>query len=181
MKNILFALLVAAAIPCARADDHEKLCAELARAERAFCDQTAKIGIDEAFLANMADECFIPYSLGLTRADYEAQVKAARAKAGNASKGGPDPNIQLVWSPSKVDVSADGTLGYTWGRYDYSARGNDGKVATTTGIYLTIWKRQPGGAWQFVYDGSPAMPGGPAALKKFFERPDFPKLPASAG
>jgi hypothetical protein len=181
MKIPLMTLLLVAVVPCARADEHDKLCADLARAERTFCDQAAKLGIDEAFLANLADECFLPYNLGLTRADYEAQVKAAREKAGDGAKAGPDPNVQLVWAPSKVDVSADGTLGYTWGRYDYSARGKDGKVSTATGIYLTIWKRQPGGAWKVVYDGSPEMPGGPAALKKFLERPDFPKPPVGAG
>jgi ketosteroid isomerase-like protein len=178
MKTSLMTLLLIAALPCARADDHDKQCADLARAERNFCDQAAKLGIDEAFLANLADECFIPDSVALSRAEYEAQVKAARAKAGDASKGGPDPNVQLVWSPSKVDVSADGTLGYTWGRYDYSERGNEGKVSTSTGLYLTIWKRQAGGAWKVVYDGGPELPGGPAALKKFLARPDFPKPPA---
>ena len=176
MKTSLTLLVLLALIPCARADDHDKLCADLARAERNFCDQATKLGIDEAFLANLADECFLPYNFGLTRDEYVARVKAARAKG---SKGGPDPNVQLVWSPSKVDVSADGTMGYTWGRYDYSERGKDGKMATTTGLYLTIWKRPAGGAWKVVYDGSPELPGGPAALMKFLGRPDIPKPPAS--
>jgi hypothetical protein len=179
MKRLLIAFLLIAGVPCARADEHDRLCAELAKAERGFCDDAAKLGIDEAFLAHMADECFIPYNFGLTRAEYEARVKAQRAKGGDGARGGPDPNVQLVWAPSKVDVSADGTLGYTWGRYDYSEKGKDGKVATSTGIYLTIWKRRPGAEWKFVYDGSPELPSAPSALKKFLERPDFPKPPVS--
>jgi hypothetical protein len=178
MKSSLVLLVLIAAAPSVHAYDHAKLCADLAKSERNFCDQVAMLGLDNAFLANMADECFIPYNFGLTRADYEMQAKAAREKAGETGKGGPDPNVQLVWSPSKVDVSADGTLGYTWGHYTYSERAKDGKVATAEGIYLTIWKRKPGGVWQVVYDGSPELPGGPAALKKFLARPDLPKPPA---
>jgi ketosteroid isomerase-like protein len=73
-------------------------------------------------------------------------------------------------------VSADGTLGYTWGRYDFTAKGKDGKVDASTGIYLTIWKRQPDGSWKFVFDGSPELPAEPAALRKFFSRADLPQI-----
>ena len=136
MKSSLVLLVLIAAAPSVHAYDHAKLCADLAKSERNFCDQVAMLGLDNAFLANMADECFIPYNFGLTRADYEMQAKAAREKAGETGKGGPDPNVQLVWSPSKVDVSADGTLGYTWGHYTYSERAKDGKVATAEGLSL---------------------------------------------
>ncbi len=148
MKPIL--ILSAALILCAsaRADDHDKLCAELARTERTFCAEVAKMGIADAFLANMADECFLPEHLGLTRDGYDRSIKEARARAGLAYKPGPNPDIQLIWEPSKVDVSNDGTLGYTWGRYDFTSKGKDGKPETSTGIYLTIWKRQSDGTWE---------------------------------
>jgi hypothetical protein len=125
----------------------------------------------------MADDCFMPESLGLRRSEYEASVKAARAKAGAAYKPGPNPSQILVWAPIKVDVSADGTLGYTWGRYDFTLEKGNAKAETTTGIYLTIWKRQTDGSWKFVYDGSPELPSDPAALGRFFLRTDLPKPP----
>jgi hypothetical protein len=176
MKTLPLLILLAAVVPCARAGDHEKDCAELVRTEKNFCDQVAAIGVDNAFLANMADECFIPYRLSLTRAEYESQVKAERAKAAQPYKPGPDPD-QLTWAPSKVDVSADGTLGYTWGRYDYTSHGKDGKASVDTGIYLTVWKRDPSGTWKIAFDGGPELPTNAAAVKAFLARADLPQPP----
>jgi ketosteroid isomerase-like protein len=173
-KPLLLLCLLAAAARPAFASDPAQLRAGLAGAERAFCAQVSQVGIADAFLANMADECFLADRLSLSRAEYKAAIMAARAKAGAAYKPGPNPNLQLVWAPMRVDVSADGTLGYTWGRYDFTAKGKDGKVDASTGIYLTIWKRQADGSWKFVYDGAPQLPDDPAALKTFLAREDLP-------
>jgi len=175
MKSALILCLLAAPLGCAAAADQDKLRAELAGAERSFCAKVAQVGIADAFMANMADDCFLADNLSLSRREYVAAVQQARAKAGAAYKPGPNPNIQLTWAPIKVDVSADGTLGYTWGRYDFTSKGKDGKVDSSTGIYLTIWKRQPDGSWKFVYDGAPQIPDDAAALVKFLGRPDLPK------
>ena len=180
MKRLLLLSLLAASQSLALAADSPTPREELIGAEHAFCAQVAKVGIADAFLANMADECFLADRLSLTRAEYEASVLKARAKAGAAYKPGPNPNVQLVWSPIKVDVSADGTLGYTWGRYDFTSKSKDGKVETSTGIYLTLWKRQADGSWKFVYDGAPQLPDDPAALLRFLARDDLPK-PGPAG
>ncbi len=177
MKSIRLLLLALALIPCARASDHEKDCAELAKAEKSFCEQTAAMGFDDAFLANMADDCFVPYRLSLTRAEFDSKVKAAREKAAGPRKPGPDPDFKLVWAPYKVDVSRDGTLGYTWGRFDLTTRGKDGKESVDTGIYLTIWKRNAGGVWQVAFDGSPELPTDAAKVKAFLERTDLPRPP----
>jgi hypothetical protein len=177
MKSFLLMSLAMALVPAMKAADSTKLCAELAQTEKNFCDQAATLGIGDAFLANMADECFVPDHLSLTRSEYKDQIMAARAKAGSAYKPGPNPNVHLVWTPSKVEVSADGTLGYTWGRYDFTSRGKDGKTDASSGVYLTIWKRQDDGSWKFVYDGSPELPEDPASLAKFLARPDMPHPP----
>jgi ketosteroid isomerase-like protein len=178
MKAFLILCLATASAVSAAAGDTDRLRSELAQAERSFCAQAAKVGIADAFLANMADECFIADRLSLTRSEYQAAVLKARAKAGAAYTPGPNPNVQLTWSPSKVDVSADGTLGYTWGRYDYVSKGKDGKAETSTGIYMTVWKRQADGVWRFVYDGAPQIPDDPAALVAFLARPDLPSAGA---
>jgi ketosteroid isomerase-like protein len=129
----------------------------------------------------MAENCFLPDRLGLSRIEYETAVKAARAKAGASYKPGPNPDIQLTWKPLKVEVSDDGTLGYTWGRYDFTSKGKDGKVDSSTGIYLTIWRRQPDGSWRFVYDGSPQIPDDPKELAKFLARSDLPSVASLPG
>jgi hypothetical protein len=177
MKSILSLVLVLAAIPCSRAGDHEKYCAELAQTEKDFCTQLAAVGLSDAFLANMGDECFIPDRLSLTRAEYDSQVKAARAKAAAPRKPGPDADFQLVWTPTKIDVSQDGTLGYTWGRYDFTTRGKDGKASVDTGVYITIWKRDPAGKWKIAYDGGPELPTDAPALKAFLAKLVVPTPP----
>jgi ketosteroid isomerase-like protein len=176
-RPLLLLLLGAGCAPLVRATDHQLLCAELARTERAFCAQAGTLGIQDAFLANMADECFLADQLRLTKAEFTAAVMASRAKLGAAYKPGPDTNTHLTWAPAKVDVSDDGTLGYTWGRYDYTVKGKDGKITSAPGIYLTIWKRQSDGSWKFVFDGGPELPDNPAALQAFLSRPDLPVAP----
>ena len=73
---------------------------------------------------------------------------------------GPDrPGVKLTWSASFTDVSDDGTLGYNYGRYESRRPGPDGKEVVRGGWFLTIWKRQPDGAWRYVMDhGSPDRP-----------------------
>jgi ketosteroid isomerase-like protein len=179
MKSIPCLLLLLALAPGVRASDHQQLCAELTQTERDFCALAAKVGVSDAFLANMADDCFVPQRFSLSRAEFAAAVTAARARAGAAYKPGPNPDQQLVWTPLKVDVSSDGTLGYTWGRYDLTLRDKEGKRETTTGVYLTIWKRQANGSWKFVFDGGPELPADPAALGRFLARPDIPRPPGA--
>ncbi|HZZ19361.1 MAG TPA: DUF4440 domain-containing protein [Opitutaceae bacterium] len=177
VKNTLVIAILAVAATSARCADNSKYCAELAAAERNFCAQVATMGMDDAFLANLSDECFIPYRLTLTKAEYVAQVKKAREKAGAAFKAGPDPTFSLTWSPSKVETSQDGTLGYTWGRYSFTTHGKDGKDSVDTGIYLTIWRRDSNGAWKVAYDGSPELPTSTAAVQRFLTRGDLPRPP----
>src|ERR1700677_2157402 len=128
-RTILILCLFAASLGRASGAEPGQSRAELADAERSFCALVAKVGIADACLANMADECFLADNLSLSRSEYEAAVKEARLKAGAGYKPGPNPNVQLVWAPLKVDVSADGTLGYTWGQYTYTSKGKDGKVS----------------------------------------------------
>lgn len=61
-------------------------------------------------------------------------------------------NVTLEWKPDFIDVSDSGDLAYTYGKYRYSVTAVDGTVQTSEGIFHTVWKRQPDGAWKFVWD-----------------------------
>jgi ketosteroid isomerase-like protein len=176
MKTGFLLCLIFALASRSSASSQEELRQELGRTERSFCAEAARVGIADAFLAYMADNCFLPDRLALSRSEYKKAVEEARARAGTSYKPGPNPDVRLTWSPSKVEVSDDGTLGYTWGRYDFRSKGKDGKVDSSTGIYLTIWRRQVDGSWKFVYDGSPQIPDDPKALVGFLARSDLPKV-----
>jgi ketosteroid isomerase-like protein len=65
--------------------------------------------------------------------------------------------LQLRWKPLFADVSDDGTLGWTFGNAHGVGPGGEFRSK-----YITIWKKQPGGAWKVVADmGTPgeAVPG----------------------
>jgi len=177
MRSLPALIIALAAAAPAHALSHDALCAELVVAEQQFCALVATEGIPDAFVANMAPDVFLPDQLQVSRAEHVAWLQAARAKAGGGHPGQPDPNVQLTWTPLKVDVSVDGTLGYTWGKYRYTSKGKDGKTADLVGIYLTIWKRQPDGTWKYVFDGAPQLPDDPKELTAFLARPDLAQLP----
>lgn len=176
MKHPLIAILALISVSHLPAGpDRSALKSELIRAEQEFCRLAAEIGIGEAFVANMAEQAFDASRLTLSRAEYAAGLAAARAR--QPARAGQ----KLTWVPLQVDVSDDGTLGYTWGKYEYTpAPAPDGtRPAATTGLYLTIWKRQADGSWKFVYDGGPKIDG--EALPAFLRRPDLPRATPAAG
>lgn len=55
-----------------------------------------------------------------------------------------DDGYKVSWQPQNFDISADGTMGYTYGIYKVEV---DGDVFT--GGYTNIWKKQ-NGEWRFV-------------------------------
>ena len=57
----------------------------------------------------------------------------------------------LDWAPVAADVAGSGDLGCTVGEAAVAPRRSYSK-------YLTVWKRQPNGAWKFVADGGNARP-----------------------
>ncbi len=67
-------------------------------------------------------------------------------------------NYQLTWTPTAGQLVGD--MGYTWGHYEGNAINADGQRSTTTGRYMTIWKKQPNGEWKVVLDTSNTEPAG---------------------
>jgi ketosteroid isomerase-like protein len=53
----------------------------------------------------------------------------------------------LSWEPSRAEISRGGKLGYTWGRYRAVVGGK-----TREGTYMTVWEKQPDGAWKVLFD-----------------------------
>jgi uncharacterized protein (TIGR02246 family) len=51
-----------------------------------------------------------------------------------------------------VEVASAGDLAYTYGSYRAKLMGEDGKLATEPGKWLTIWKKQPDGGWRIVVE-----------------------------
>lgn len=69
-----------------------------------------------------------------------------------------DKNNHLTWSPVGADISSSGDLGYTYGTFEFSAIGKDGKPVVEHGKYTSIWKKQKDGSWKVVLDMGNASP-----------------------
>jgi ketosteroid isomerase-like protein len=154
MKRILLlstAMVFTAALPAA--PDKEKLKQELVAVEGAFSAMAQEKGIPAAFQHFAApDVAFIDTDPRKFRGPAAVLERMGRTPAG----------ASLKWAAYFTDVSDDGTLGYNYGRYEFRAPGPDGQERTSTGWFLSIWKRQPDGSWRYVMDtGAPDRPAPP--------------------
>lgn len=55
---------------------------------------------------------------------------------------------KVSWQPDFVEVSGDGTMAYTYGKYVWIAD----NFKTSKGIFHTVWKKQKDGSWKYVWD-----------------------------
>jgi ketosteroid isomerase-like protein len=159
-KTLLPALmLLLASAHSFASPDKEKLKAEVAKMEDAFCAMAQEKGILAAFQYFAApDVAFI-----------DTDPRKFRGPAAVRERMGEDkPGVRLTWSALFTDVSDDGTLGYNYGRFESRRPGPDGQETVRGGFFLTIWKRQPDGSWKYVMDnGAPDRPPpAPATEKK---------------
>jgi ketosteroid isomerase-like protein len=72
-------------------------------------------------------------------------------------------DYQLTWTPTDAMMGPSGDMGYTWGHYEGHSKDANGNPVTTSGRYMTIWRRQPDGNWKVVLDAGanePAASGG---------------------
>jgi ketosteroid isomerase-like protein len=65
---------------------------------------------------------------------------------------------QLTWTPTAAVMSASGDMGYTWGHFEGHSKDANGGPVTTTGRYMTIWRKGPDGAWKVVLDAGSNEP-----------------------
>jgi ketosteroid isomerase-like protein len=157
MKTLLLA--VALVVPftafAAEKPAKEKLKAEVAKMEDAFCAMAQEKGLLAAFQFFAAPDV----------AFLDTDPRKYRGAEAVAKRIGPDqPGVKLTWSATFTDVSDDGTLGYNYGRYESRRAGPDGNEVVRGGWFLTIWKRQPDGTWRYVMDnGTPDRPAAPPA------------------
>ncbi|HTX76702.1 MAG TPA: nuclear transport factor 2 family protein [Terracidiphilus sp.] len=69
------------------------------------------------------------------------------------------PNeYQLTWTPTDGMMGPSGDMGYTWGHYEGHSKDANGNPVTTSGRYMTIWRREKDGAWKVVLDAGANEP-----------------------
>jgi ketosteroid isomerase-like protein len=56
-------------------------------------------------------------------------------------------NRNLFWWPAFAGIARSGDLGFTTGPVSFD------EARTPRGHYFTVWRKQPDGAWKWIYDG----------------------------
>ena len=82
--------------------------------------------------------------------------KIAIAKSANWSP----KEYQLLWTPTDAVIGPSGDMGYTWGHFEGHSKDANGNPVTTSGRYMTIWRKQPDGNWKVVLDSGSNEPAG---------------------
>lgn len=110
-------------------------------AERSFAADGLALGIRQSFLKHSTSDAII---FGSEPVNAQ-KTYAARPEA---------PHPPLVWWPLWAGIARSGDLGFTTGPATLGGK--------ATGWYFTVWARQPGGEWKWVYDGGSASAHGDA-------------------
>jgi len=128
----------------AHSQNKEEIKKEILQTEKAFEKMTSEKGIAEAFY-HFADKNAIIKRENDTLISGNENIKTYYQK-----KGLKDATVN--WTPDFIDVSESGDLGYTYGKFTWKLKGDDGKIVEYKGVFHTVWKRQNDNSWKYVWD-----------------------------
>jgi ketosteroid isomerase-like protein len=138
MPIVLFCL------SCTNPKDPEALKKEIFQTEKAFEQMAAEKGIAEAF-AYFADSNAVIKREHDTLIMGKENIRTYYAKRDLR-------NAIVTWSPDFIEVSPDGMLGYTYGKYHWRIVAADSTIQEFRGVFHTVWKRMGDGEWRYVWD-----------------------------
>lgn len=67
-------------------------------------------------------------------------------------------DYQLKWTPDGARIGPSRDMGVTWGSYTGTSRDYQGNPITTSGRYITVWRKDKSGQWKVVLDASNDAP-----------------------
>ena len=133
--------LIKVLIDAAGAKDEEALyqsgIAELMTADRAFAHAARTDGLPAAMATWAAED---------GRAFPAGALAAVGKDAISAQFAGRTAGDVLQWVPAGADMAARGDMGFSWGRWTLTRAAGE----TTTGNYVSVWRRGADGAWRYA-------------------------------
>lgn len=109
-------------------------------------NQDFKAKDSEALSSHYADDAYF-VAPGLAPADGSTEIRKIYAT------GTTDPAFTVEFASDKVDVSSGGDMAYARGHFTEKYTDKDtNKVMSTSGSYLTVYKKQDDGSWKVVED-----------------------------
>lgn len=144
-KAILLFLVVICTTSCkTKIKSKLELEAEVFKAEDDFKNLSQTKGIAEAFHA-FADENAV------IKRENDTLIRGKE----NIKKYYGNPKFQkasVTWKPDFVDVSKDGEMAYTYGKFIWTFKDSLGNKKDFKGLFHTVWKKQKDGSWKYVWD-----------------------------
>jgi len=144
MKSLIFLGIGVILLTSCQHPDKEQLKKEVFEAEKAFEKMAAEKGIAEAFY-HFADANAVIKRENDTLIIGNDNIKVYYGKIN-------DSNTTVTWTPDFIDVSDEGDIAYTYGKYLWKVKNEQGEPAEYKGVFHTVWKRQPDGSWKYVWD-----------------------------
>jgi ketosteroid isomerase-like protein len=149
MKKIVLILISVAFISCNKKEavaplDLEPYKKEILKAEEDFKTMAQTKGILEAFYT-FADSTAVIKRENDTLIVGRENIKLYYSDQKYLS-------AKVSWTPTHVDVSNDGSMGYTYGDYVWSIKDFQGKEREFKGVFHTVWKKQKDGSWKYTWD-----------------------------
>jgi len=117
---------------------------EVAQTEKHFAEMAIQKGIAEAF-------AFFADSNAVIKRGKDSLIKGKEAIR-NFYATDFYKSASVQWSPDFIDISNDGTLAYTFGKYSWQSKDSTGTINESKGIFHTVWKKQKDGEWKYVWD-----------------------------
>ncbi len=146
MRNLALALMLLLFAASSFATDHKDGSDLLFNLEADFAEAVAEHG-HAAFVSYFAEDGVeLDDGGGIASRDEIAKQPAW------------PEGTSLSWTPVRGDMAASGDLGYTYGNYVFKSRNRDGKIVSTYGKYMSVWKKQKDGSWKVAVDMGNSSP-----------------------
>ena len=129
---------------CSQQIDKEKIKQEVFNTEKSFEKMCAEKGIAAGFFFFADDSAVIKRQNDILIIGKE-NIKNYYSKEFYK-------NAFVKWTPDFVDVSNDGSIAYTYGKYVWTAKDENGNSSEFKGVFHTVWKRQADKSWKYVWD-----------------------------
>lgn len=118
---------------------------EITQAEKDFAVMAAEKGIAEAFWY------FADSNAVIKRGENDSLIHG-REGIRNFYSADYFKTATVSWAPDFVSASANGDMGYTYGKFQWQSKDSTGRSTEVTGIFHTVWKKQADGSWKYVWD-----------------------------
>lgn len=148
MKQVILVLTTVLLLGCSQKDktklDPEPIKKEVLKVEDDFKNLAQTKGISEAFYQFADDNAAIKREND-TIIKGKENIKLYYSDQKYAS-------AKVSWKPDFVEVSEDGSMAYTYGKYVWKSKDFQGKEIEFKGVFHTVWKKQKDGSWKYVWD-----------------------------